>query len=125
MTAITNDIFSIDSITHENGIISAILGINTQSEIFKGHFPGQPVVPGACMLQVVKDVLQNALSTGFQLKKAGNLKFVSMIVPSLNDMIQLELTYKFIDDTTVSANAKLISNDVICFKFQGSFVKIG
>ncbi|WP_183574106.1 hypothetical protein HDF18_09210 [Mucilaginibacter sp. X5P1] len=124
MTAIANDIFNIDSITHANESIEAILSINSGSTIFDGHFPGQPVVPGACMLQVVKDVLENVLSGSFQLKKAGNIKFICMIIPSLNDMIQLEITYKLIDDS-VNVNAKLVSNDVICFKFQGNFVESG
>ena len=124
MTAITNDIFNIDSISHTNDTIESILSINGGSTIFDGHFPGQPVVPGACMLQVVKDVLENALGSSFQLKKAGNIKFISMIVPSLNDMIQLDISYKPIDDG-ININAKLVSNDVICFKFQGSFLKVG
>ena len=124
MTAIANDIFNIDSINHANSAIEAILSINSDSTIFDGHFPGQPVVPGACMLQVVKDVLENALDSLFQLKKAGNIKFICMIVPSLNDMIQLEISYKPFDDD-INVKAKLVSNDVICFKFQGSFVKVG
>ncbi|SDS58141.1 3-hydroxyacyl-[acyl-carrier-protein] dehydratase [Mucilaginibacter mallensis] len=124
MTAIANDIFNIDSITHANGAIEAILSINSGSTIFDGHFPGQPVVPGACMLQVVKDVLQSSLGSSLQLKKADNIKFISMIVPSLNDMIQLEISYKTVDDS-INVNAKLVSNDVICFKFQGNFVRVG
>jgi len=124
MTAIANDTFNIDSISHVNGAIEAILSINSGSTIFDGHFPGQPVVPGACMLQVIKDVLENALSGSFQLKKAGNIKFICMIVPSLNDMIQLEISYKSVDDS-INVSAKLVSNDVICFKFQGSFVRVG
>ena len=123
MTAIANDIFNIDSISHANESIEAILSINSGSTIFDGHFPNQPVVPGACMLQVVKDVLEGALGSSFQLKKAGNIKFISMIVPSLNDMIQLEISYKSID-VGINVNAKLVSNDVICFKFQGSFVRV-
>jgi len=124
MTAITNDIFNIDSISHANDTIESILSINSGSTIFDGHFPGQPVVPGACMLQVVKDVLECALSCSLQLKKASNIKFISMIVPSLNDMIQLEISYKLVDDV-INVNAKLVSNDVICFKFQGSFGRVG
>ncbi len=124
MTAITNDIFNIDSISHANDTIESILSINSGSTIFDGHFPGQPVVPGACMLQVVKDVLESALSCSLQLKKASNIKFISMIIPSLNDMIQLEISYKLVDDV-INVNAKLVSNDVICFKFQGSFGRVG
>jgi len=119
-----NDIFSIDQITHENGAIKATLGINIRSEIFKGHFPDQPVVPGACMLQIVKDVLESVLKHTIRLKKADHLKFVSMIVPSLNDMAELAITYKLGAEDSINVTAKLIASDVVCFKFQGSFVEI-
>jgi len=122
MPALNNDIFSIENIAHENGTVKATLGINVQSEVFKGHFPGQPVLPGACMLQVVKDILEIVLNSTFQLKKADHLKFTSMIVPSINDMVQLELSYKTLDNSMI-VTAKLFASDVVCFKFQGSFIK--
>lgn len=119
-----NDIFGIHQITHTHGTIKATLGINTQSEIFKGHFPDQPVVPGACMLQIVKDVLESALNNTIRLKKADHLKFISMIVPSLNDMAELDIIYKPIAEGSINVTAKLIASDVICFKFQGNFVEV-
>ena len=57
MAEANNDLFSIEKVTHEDGAIKATLGINSDSEILKGHFPGHPVVPGACMLQITKEVL--------------------------------------------------------------------
>ena len=123
MIDLHHDIFSIDQIKHENGTIKAMLGLHAESDIFKGHFPDQPVVPGACMLQLIKDVLETALKSKFRLKKADYLKFVCMIVPSLNDTVQLELSYKSVGEN-INVTAKLIASDSACFKFQGSFVKV-
>src|SRR3989442_239955 len=122
MAAGIDDIFIVDSLTHTDGIIKAGLSINPGSSIFKGHFPGQPVVPGACMLQLVKDVLESALGYSVQLKKAGNLKFVGMIDPLVTPSVQLEMSYK-IDEETINITAKLSDGDRICFKMQGSFLR--
>jgi 3-hydroxyacyl-[acyl-carrier-protein] dehydratase len=112
-------IFSIAELTHNSGAIMAILGINKNSEIFDGHFPGHPVVPGACMLQVVKDVLETSL--GFPLRlKAGHLKFISMIDPGVIQTIQLEITYA--RDEEIKVTAKLICGGAACFKLQGVFL---
>jgi 3-hydroxyacyl-[acyl-carrier-protein] dehydratase len=123
MSVANNDLFSIDKITHEDGAISAVLGINADSEILKGHFPGQPIVPGACMLQVVKDVLESALGYTLRLSKAGHLKFMIMIDPGKTLTVQLDIAYKKVDDGDISATAKLSNADVVYFKFQGSFVR--
>ncbi len=72
---VKNDaLFKISKLEHSDGIISAMLDINKDCDIFKGHFPGHPVVPGACMLQIVKDVLEEALKVSVRLKKGGSSK---------------------------------------------------
>ena len=50
-----NDFFIIDDWQPGNGLARAILRINWGHPIFEGHFPGRPVVPGACLLQIVKE----------------------------------------------------------------------
>ncbi|GAC1313011.1 MAG: 3-hydroxyacyl-ACP dehydratase [Mucilaginibacter sp.] len=120
MTAGT-DIFAITKIEHQNTSVRACLDINKDSEIFKGHFPGQPVVPGACMLQIVKDVLETALNSPLVLKKAGHLKFISMIDPCVAREVQLKIAYK-LDEKEIVATASLTCDGVVCFKFQGIFI---
>jgi 3-hydroxyacyl-[acyl-carrier-protein] dehydratase len=121
--AATTDIFAITKIEHQSNLVHAALDVNKDSGIFKGHFPGQPVVPGACMLQIVKDVLETALNIQLQLKKAGHLKFVSMIDPKIVQKVNLELTYKF-SEKEITVTASLTCDGVVCFKFQGSFVEL-
>ena len=122
MPAVNNDLFRIEDITHETGVISATLTINKDSEILKGHFPAHPVVPGACMLQVLKETLESTLQISVRLKKAANLKFMTMIDPANTPTVQLDLTYKFAEDGTISATTKLSNAETIYFKFQGSFI---
>ena len=122
MSTANNDLFSIDQITHENGAISATLGINPDSEILKGHFPGHPVVPGACMLQIVKEVLEDTLKQTLRLKKADQLKFMLMIDPTNTLAVQLDITYQYAEDGAISVTAKLSSPEAVYFKFLGSFV---
>lgn len=116
------NIFKIAQIVHENGTINAFFDVNFDHEVFAGHFPGQPVVPGACLLQLVKEVLEETLATNLQLKKAGQLKFINMIVPGDNHLV-LNLSYKLIENSVFSVTGKLTNSEVVCFKFQGSFVK--
>jgi 3-hydroxyacyl-[acyl-carrier-protein] dehydratase len=118
-----NDLFHIIKSEHDDHEIKATLGIHKESEILKGHFPGQPVVPGACMLQIVKEVLEATLNHPLRLKKADHLKFMSIIDPTNTLVVQLNITYKYTDDDAVSVIAKLSNTDAPYFKFQGSFIK--
>lgn len=115
--------FSFDKITHADGVISTVLALNPESEILKGHFPGQPVVPGACMLQIIKEVLESALNHPLRLKKADQLKFMIMINPANTLAVALDISYRYAGDGALSVSAKLSNPNALYFKFQGSFVR--
>src|SRR5258708_21131118 len=116
---VENDpLFKVIKLEQQDGTISAMLDINKDCEIFKGHFPGQPVVPGTCMLQIVKEVLEKALGSVFRLKKADHLKFIVMIEPGNTLTVVSDIAFKFIEEGDINVTAKLVNGDVICFKFQ-------
>jgi 3-hydroxyacyl-[acyl-carrier-protein] dehydratase len=124
MPSVTNDLFSIDKISHEDATISVMLGINADSEILEGHFPGHPVVPGACMLQIVKEILESVLNHPVRLKKADQLKFMITIDPTNTSTVALDMAYKNAEDDSIVVTAKLSNPDALYFKFQGSFVRM-
>jgi 3-hydroxyacyl-[acyl-carrier-protein] dehydratase len=124
MSSAHNDLFSIKNIAHEDGIILAVLRVNPDSEILKGHFPGHPVIPGACMLQTLKEVLEMGLDAPIALRKAASLKFMRLIDPLNTETVLLDIIYKFADQEAIEVIAKLSTEEVMCFKFQGSFIKI-
>ena len=121
MINIHNDIFKLVSFTHADGKIEAILNVNAKSPIFKGHFPAQPVVPGACMVQLVKDSLESVLGHTIRLKRADQIKFINVILPGDGKQLQLTINHRPADDGAAFVQASLSKNEAICFKLQGTF----
>ena len=116
-----DDFFTISSIQKENNSYKIMLELNAMHKIFEGHFPGQPVVPGACMLQMVKEVTEIILNKNVQLTKADNLKFLRIINPNEHRVLYMVLTCNISEDGMASVNANLSNGSSICFKFSGSF----
>ena len=48
-----NDFYTISDLQTEEFSISCKATFNKDHDIFNGHFPGQPVVPGVCMMQMI------------------------------------------------------------------------
>ena len=117
-----DSLFKITSFNDMEGTINAIVEINTGSDIFNGHFPDHPVLPGACMLQIVKEVLEEAVGVSIWLKKAHNLKFLSLVDPRQNSILQLQISY-VVEELNIKTTASLIAGEAVCFKFQGVFIK--
>lgn len=119
-----NDIFIIEELQHNAGRVDANLILNKTSPVFNGHFPGQPVVPGACMVQLVKDVLVESLGEDLIMQKAANIKFIQMIIPGDSPALHLIVTYKLIDNGDISIIAKITIDNVACFKLQATYTKL-
>jgi len=113
--------YNLNNLKAEGNSVTATLELNPAHEIFKGHFPGQPVVPGVCLMQMVKEVLQEALKTEIRFKKATNLKFINPVDPNQSPILGLTLNYKQTEEGQISINGNMQAGDIICFKFQELF----
>ncbi len=65
--------------------------LNPEHTIYKAHFPGQPITPGVCIVQIAVELLEEHLNAALQLKTAKNVKFLSVISPCENQCISYEL----------------------------------
>ena len=115
-----NAFYRIIGSDHQDGIITATLEINKNNEIFAGHFPGQPVLPGACMLQMLKEVLEINLNIKMRLKKAQQVRYPTLIDPMIDNILQL--TIKYIKENEVTVSGNLTGKNGICLKFKGIFI---
>ena len=37
--------------------------VNEKHDVFKGHFPGNPIMPGVCMIQIIKELSESITKT--------------------------------------------------------------
>lgn len=115
------DFFTIHSIQKETTSVKVLLELNAMHSIFEGHFQGQPVVPGACLLQMVKEIMQTILDRKLQLVKAHQLKFLSTIDPTKNKDLQAEFTFNIAENNEAVVSAIFSYETTVYFKFSGSF----
>ncbi|SKC51441.1 hypothetical protein [Ohtaekwangia koreensis] len=105
------------------GAGTAVIAINAEHKILQGHFPGQPVVPGVCMMQIVRELTEMAVSKKLRIIEGDNLKFLSIIDPRQNSEIEVTLTTKEENDTYI-VTATLFAGATIFFKFKGTLQAI-
>lgn len=55
---------------------------------FRGHFPGQPVLPGVCQISVALAMAERLRGKRQVLGEVVNAKFVSMVVPDQLLLVQ-------------------------------------
>ena len=63
-------------------------------EVFRGHFPGHPIVPGVFLLEAVRTAAERVLGPALRIVRVRDAKFTSIVEP---DTI-LELQGSIIDN---------------------------
>ncbi|MBL0181044.1 MAG: 3-hydroxyacyl-ACP dehydratase [Chitinophagaceae bacterium] len=101
--------------------VKAELAINAWHRIFEGHFPGQPVVPGVCMMEMVKEILEQVTGKKTNLVKAQEMKFLAVIDPARNNLISADIKYTAGEDGSINVIASFFKEELIHFRFKGSF----
>ena len=118
-----DDFFIFTDLQTEGNIVKTDIELNAAHTIFKGHFPDQPILPGVCMLQMVKEVLEAHLNKKTKLLKASDLKFLSFIHPDESKVIQMELKINM-ENELIRIDSRLLDNATILFKFKGIFAEL-
>ena len=60
---------------------SADIALNGKSMIFQAHFPDLPVLPGACLVQMSKEYIEQKRQQQIRITLFKNLKFLRTINP--------------------------------------------
>ncbi len=115
-----NDFFFIQQEENIPGSVKAKIHINPQHKIFDGHFPGKPIVPGVCMVQITIELMEKVMIKKLKLKEADSIKFLAVINPTDNDEIDVTINYSE-EGNNWLVSASLFSGPVIFFKFKAMF----
>ena len=111
-----NDFFTIsDKVTSETEIWAELF-INADHKIFEGHFPNQPVVPGVCMMQMIKEIYEELTGNTTNLVQAAELKFLAVINPLENNLINASIKTAEEESGAIKITASLFKDELVHFK---------
>lgn len=95
--------------------------VNPSHNVFKGHFPDNPVVPGVCTMAMIKDCCAIALSRGVKYDYIKEVKFLSAIIPTIHSELLVEIELKSVNDQ-INLTAKVVYGEKIMLKLKGTII---
>lgn len=114
-----NDFFTINDSRSSETEIWAELLINADHKIFEGHFPNQPVVPGVCQMQMIKEIVELMLDKETNLVQAADMKFLAVIDPQKNNLVHASIKYAADENGLISIAASIFKDELVHFKCKG------
>ena len=95
-----------------------------ECDIYKGHFPGMPVAPGVCNIQMIKECVERIAGKPLLLESMMQCKFISMITPKQNLELQIRIKSTVIEDNHLKVSATISRENMDCVIFKGEFVQL-
>jgi 3-hydroxyacyl-[acyl-carrier-protein] dehydratase len=116
-----NNLYTIQSLSESDSQIQVTIKLMADHAIFRGHFPGQPVLPGVCMMEMVAEIMGDYLKSSFRIVGGPLIKFLRMIDPRVNAEIHLEIKYHP-SATVIITNGRIFFGPDVFMKFQLNLV---
>lgn len=113
--------YSVIDFQKQEGSIQATILLNPDHRIYDGHFPGNPVTPGVCQIQIIKEVISDLIGQPLYLVEAKTIKFLKVLTPHFKN-IDLKLDYA-VTDNGIKVTATLYQESSVFLKFSGQFQK--
>ena len=77
-----NSLYTIQGVAREGTSVSYELLLNAEHTIYQAHFPNEPITPGVCILQILKELLEEHTGKQYEITKVKNVKFLSILSPA-------------------------------------------
>lgn len=99
--------------------------LNPEHVIYQAHFPGNPITPGVCLIQIVSELTALQVHQHLSLQTVVNLKFAAPVSPIDTPLIDVVLSSVQEDGETVKVKGSILEADTaaVMTKFSFQFVK--
>ncbi len=114
-------LYSIVQINKKDQTLDCSIHFNASDPIFEGHFPDHPVVPGVCLVQIVRELAEIAAEFPLTLRDASQIKFLNPIDPGVNPDVFVKILLEKTETQEYRSNAIIYFKDEVFMKFKGVF----
>jgi 3-hydroxyacyl-[acyl-carrier-protein] dehydratase len=101
-----------------------LIRVNAEHEVFKGHFPGNPIMPGVCMMQIIKELVEQISGSSLFMQSLSNVKFMALINPFNTPKLRLELDISTTDTNLVKVKNVTYFDDTLALKLGSVYRKV-
>ena len=86
--------------------------------IYQAHFPGNPITPGVCLVQMVCELLQLQQGCRLSLRRIVNLKFVAPVSPVDSPLLTFSFASVTCESDVCKAKGTVVADGQVMTKFS-------
>ena len=117
-----DNFYTINELEFVNDKIQASIKIDSKHAIFDGHFPNNPVTPGVVEMEIVKEVISEALKKTIKLTKMSNCKFLAILNPVHSPEIKLQIDVIENEENRIRISGQIRDDSTVFLKIGAEYI---
>lgn len=114
------DFYQIVSSKNEDGVLVSTVVLNKDHEIYRAHFPGNPITPGVCIVEILKAIVCEEFDRELMFNQVSNIKFLKVISPIETPRVEYHIKY-LQTDLGIKVNVVVQKDENVFTKIVGYF----
>ena len=118
-----NALYEIIGKTSNDGIFTCQVKFNPDCFIYQSHFPGNPITPGVCLVQMALEILASEYHHTYDLRLLKSIKFKKIVKP--DEVLSFVFTDMAHDDDLFKVNVSVENEEAqyakmaLCLEVRG------
>ena len=86
------DYYTIENVSKpENGIVRFEISLKADCQVYEGHFPGEPVSPGVCNIQMIKECAEQVAGKSLLLNNLQQCRLTTLVTPIQHPQVEVTI----------------------------------
>lgn len=90
--------FKVVSLDHSSGKAAFHVLLLPECDVYRGHFPGNPVSPGVCNIEMIKECFQMVVDGKPRIKTIDRCRLTAIASPRVSPQLDIDMTWTRDDD---------------------------
>ena len=113
-------LYRIIGLDSEDGLSCKVV-FNPAHPVLQGHFPGNPVVPGAWLIRCVHEAVEQATGRALIMSEASQVKFLHPVLAKQTQSVEMTGTLAGTEKEGFTVNASLNGEGQVFMKLRATF----
>lgn len=117
-----NDFYTIEATSGNENYGLYRIRLNPDALVYKGHFPGKPITPGVCNIQMMLECASRTIGFATAIQSIKRCRFLKPVIPTEGDCYDVEVKLER-RDTVFGLEANLTDGTSTYVDFKGEIIK--
>lgn len=87
-----NKYFIVKSVINVDEGTNFFISLVDGHEVYKGHFPGNPVSPGVCSIEMIRECTEKALGKKLLVSSISRCRFLAVLTPDKGENLLITIS---------------------------------